>query len=259
MKIKILVGLLAIMLFGVVMAGCTDDNGNGEEESDSEELPYEEYKMGDTWTSRITPEDGEPFIWTVTISSVSFLYEGRNVTVFSHDLFQKGYTDEYGYIWDDVIGTGTGYIDTNGRYIHTEDERTTKVKYSENGDWYDYEMERSSDYQYVGSAPSDFSIGNTWTVTRTEKYEEKTWYDGDEISSDSGNITQTRNYEIKEKKSVIVEAGTFDCFEIRYDVVEEETYSLMYYSSEAKTYVKMIEYEGTNIVNLEELISYSVS
>lgn len=263
MKTKILVSLLAIMLFSVVMAGCTDDNGDdkGDKESDSEELPSIEYKMGDTWTSRLTSEDEEePLTMTYTVSSVSFLYKGQTATVLSGDLFQKGYTDEEtGYIYDDLTGTGTGYIDGNDRYIHTEREVTTKVKYSEYGDWYDVEGKRNSEYQYVGSRPSEASIGNTWTIKRVEEYEDRWWVDGDEVSSDSDNITQTRNYEIKGKKSVTVEAGTFNCFEIRYDVVEEETYSLMYYSPDAKTYVKIVEYEGTNIVNMEELISYSVS
>jgi hypothetical protein len=259
MKTKVAaIGIGIIMCVTVFFSGCISEDG--EEESESEILTGSEYEMGDTWTLRYTSEDDQPFTMTYTISSVSFLYEGQNVIVLSVTYFRNGYTDEEsGSIFDDINGTGTAYATQRNELIYSELEMTTRMKENQYDEWHEIRIERKSKYIYTGSIPDEANIGDTWTIKETEEYEQKMWMDGNELSGESDNETSTKNYEVLGKKSVTVEAGTFDCFEIRYDEIEESTYSLRYYSLDAKIHVKQVEYEGTNLVNLMELTYYNVS
>jgi hypothetical protein len=259
MKMKVAaIEIGIIMCLTVFFSGCISEDG--EEESESNILTGSEFKMGDTWTMRYTSEDDEPYTMTFIISSVSFLYEGQNVIVHSLSYSMNGYTDEEsGSIYDDFNGTGTAYATQRNELIYSELEMTTRGKENQYDEWHDIRMERKSKYTYVGNIPDEANIGDTWTIKETEEYEQKMWVDAEEVSSDSDNKTSTKNYEILGKKSVTVEAGTFDCFEIRYDEIEEDTYTLRYYSLDAKINVKQVEYEGTNLVKLVELTSYDVS
>ncbi|UCE39279.1 MAG: hypothetical protein JSW00_08690 [Thermoplasmata archaeon] len=255
------ISLVCALFIAISLTGCLDDNGGGKREEESDKITPPDYKIGDTWTAKNTPEEGEPFTMTLTVTSESYLYEGETVMILSVEYFMEEYVEENsGLTFNDTTGSGTAYAEkTYSEIIYMEIDMTTQIKYQGSDEWHDVEMEQKSTFQHEGNEPSKPSIGDTWTITETEDYEYTVWMDGQKISNESDSKTKTKNYEVLGKKNVTVEAGKFDCFEIRFDIVEEDSYTIEYYSPDAKIDVKTVEYEDSNIINIIELISYDVS
>jgi hypothetical protein len=249
-------GIVIILCLTIFNSGCISD----ENESGSNTFAAAEYKVGDTWTLKFSSEDGEPFTMTYTISDVSFLYEGQKVMVHSVNYYMEGFGGEEGEaIFEDINGNGTAYTTVRNELLYTELVMTSRAKENPNDNWNDVRVERKSNFEYVGSPPEKATIGDIWTIIETEEYEQQMYMNGLRTSYEKFNETRTKIYKILGEKTVNVEAGTFDCFEIRSDEVEEDIYSFMYYSPKAKSYVMQLEYLGTNQTNMMEMISYNVS
>ena len=249
-------GIVIILCLTVFNSGCVSN----ENESGSNTFTAAEYKVGDTWTLKFSSENSEPFTMTYTISDVSFLYEGQKVMVQSVNYYMEGFGGEEGEaIFEDINGNGTAYTTKHNEFLYTELVMTTRAKENPNDNWNNVSVERRSIFEYVGSLPENAIIGDTWSIKETEEYEQQMYMNGFRTSYEKYNETRTKNYKILGMKSIIVEAGTFDCFEIRYDEIEEDIYTLMYYSPKVKSYVMQLEYQGTNQTDMMEMTSYNVS
>ena len=218
------------------------------------------WSLGDTWTYRVPDEENRTQVVVGTIMNTSYLYEGQDVIVVSVEYSMDGYTDDDGFIWDDWEGVGTYYYRTTDQQtIHSESTLTTRYRAGETDTWHDCEYTRITDYEYTAEWPAEIAVGDTWVIGMTETSEERFVIDGSEVSEDVYESTTTTNYGAEGKNAVTVEAGTFDCLEIRMSTVGEDTYTLCYYSPEVKSEIEQVEYSGTTVTEITELVSYNVS
>jgi hypothetical protein len=229
-------------------------------ETDEDAVALPTYSLGDTWTVRITDEWNRTWVAVGTIVSTSYPYEGQDVIAFSAEYIMDGYTDVDGFIWDDLEAVETSYYRTTDQEpIHSEMTLTTRYREDESDTWHDYEYTYISDFEYTSEWPAEIAVGDSWVIGATEASEDRLVIDGSVDSEGVYDSTKTTNYEAEAKKSVTVEAGTFDCLEIKMSTVGEDTYTLQYYSSEAKLVVKEVTYSGTTVTGITELVSYDVS
>lgn len=253
---KVAIGIVILLFLMVFNSGCvSDEDGNG-----TNTFSAADYKVGDTWTFKFSSENDEPFTMTYTILDLSYSYEGQKVIVQSINYYMEGFGGEEGEaIFDDINGNGTAYTTKRNELLYTELDMTTRVKEDPNGNWNDVQVVRKSSFEYIGSLPEKATVGDIWAILETEEYEQQMFMNGLRTSYEKFNESRAKNYKLLGEQTVTVEAGTFDCFEIRYDVVKEDAYALMYYSWDAKTYIKQLKYQGTNQTNMMEMISYNVS
>lgn len=241
----------------------TDGDGIGDNgDLFPEDVNDPDYAIGDKWTVKSTDEDFEnPWIFEFIVTSLSYMYNGEEVVVEDWVATMEGWTEDSGIIWDNWTGTGTEYLDkSNDDNLYAEREIETRVKYHSNDDWHEIRTRSISYYQNSGTFPSSMpNIGDSWVTTETETSNTTTWMDSEIVSQEEETETETKNWEVLSKKSISVEAGTFECLEIRYDVVEADSYSLGYYSPKAKAYVKNVKYVESDFDSMMELITYNIS
>jgi hypothetical protein len=264
--------IVIIIIFGIISINLVNKNNNGDKNGNGkpqekngngkpQEKPNTELVVGDTWYVKSVDEDGVIMTMDTTVTNTSFFYKGIETSVIEVKYYIDDWVgDDSGTEFDFVSGTGVGYLEKeHNNMIYLKGIMNFKIRYSGEIEWIDVRMESETDYQRTGKIPDEYAIGNTWSITEREISEDRTFWNDEVLSKDNDDETQTLNFEVLGKKNVTVEAGTFECFETRFDVIEDNTYTLEYYSPEVKMDIKSVKYNGTNIISMIELISYSVS
>jgi hypothetical protein len=251
--------IIIIIFLSAVSSGCFEnDNGDGKKKKSHD------YKIGDTWTYKLTAEDNPEIIRTLTVTDIPQLFNNREtlaVAIYElHKEYVFGEDDEYPITFGESKLTGYTYNDMNNfQMIHSETEMIGKVKFSTE-EWQEYKWEYIYDFQYTGNYPENYKVGDTWIITEKIFSESKSWWDSEPQDPDISTVNQTKNYEVLGKSSVTVQAGTFDCYEIKVEVLEQEDeYTIEYHSLKVKGKVKEVHYSGSDIYGITELIAFNVS
>lgn len=109
-----------------------------------------------------------------------------------------------------------------------------------------------------GNEPEIIEIGSKWSTTERIIKNTTLTFMG-ETTTETEEFTSTVIYECIEVENVTIEAGTFYCYKVKKTIVNEEGYSVDYYSIKTKLPVKSVKYLDDEIVSLMELVSYNVS
>lgn len=117
-----------------------------------------------------------------------------------------------------------------------------------------------------GGIPDFVDVGTTWVTTYNTNWSESIIssgsIDGDNQSYPKffqGEGVKTVNSECLSKKTITTQAGTFETYEIRHDIVGKDDYEIAYFCPKIKSEVKYIFYntDGSQIYT-EELFKYSI-
>lgn len=169
------------------------------------------------------------YTWSGSISGTSRVVEHVYVDVSSQDTI----IDEYNQS-DSLTITSGG---SSGHFNGWTYNKTTYMPPGGNGTW-----------------PSILYKGETWTITYTETYEERS-YNGSLITSTSGTLVDVITYDVTGSETVTVLAGTFDCTVIQESTVDS-TFT-RWYSDKVGNDVKVVSEPGSGESTTMALTSYS--
>ena len=124
----------------------------------------------------------------------------------------------------------------------------TTITYTYNGTFF---------YVYYGGVPFPLIVGKELNQTETYTITSTMIIDGTPYTHEN-NYTCTYTLEVEAIENVTVPAGTFTCFKIdMWNATSGDLMYTMWYSDEAKTWVKYIDYTTTPEI-IGELKDYSV-
>ncbi len=252
-KLQLLTFISSIMIITVIMTGCIGSSDDKESDNDI-------IKMGNVWIYKITDNDFGSGSMTMVVTSESYLYDGDEVAVVDIEFEFDEYSDDVNEVYyDKGDGTGTGFIrKSDFELVNVEFELNIKVKYDNDDDWINMRMEGRTSYTTTGNIPYEIKEGLSFSIEEKSDDDMKIYLNGELVDEDSSDGTYTKNYEVLGKKEITVPAGTFECYEIRVDTVGQDTYALHYYCPEFNMNIKSVEYEGSQLMTMEELESYSI-
>ncbi len=224
------------------------------------------FTQGDYWLYDLA--GGYPN--TAVSGVVNLSYAGlttMSVAGKTYDVYDLIYDSDFSWTGS-ITGTSTSIQHS---YVDVISENTVAVTYNEsdyltiqsggsfeafNG-WV-YNMTSYDPPGGQGNWPSTLNTGDTWNITYTEVYEERT-FNGSFLNSTSGSWTYVTTYYVRGSQTITVPAGTFNCLVIQ-ESTPESTYT-RWYSSQVGSDVKQnaVSSSGENLTWLLRSYSFAVT